>query len=177
VDVRCVDVRSFDFRGVNLDVPRYQRQLLLAPIGGAGQEKIRDATIVLHGDAPLCATYLAAAGLGCLRVTGELPAIASHDASFRLERGTEGDFVLDLGDGTAWKRAPVPKLWGGVVDGVLKLGGEPEDAAVSCPAMEILAAGEALWRILGREPHVYEYPLEPPRESTRPGKGWRSPGA
>jgi len=144
---------------VNLDIQRYQRQILLAPIGGAGQQQLADATIVLHGSAPLCATYLAAAGLGTLRVTGEIPAVAAHDPAFRLERGLEGDLVLDLGDGSAWKNASGPRLWGGVVDGVLKLGGEPEDGAVSAPALETLAAGEALWRLLGHEPHTYEFPL------------------
>ena len=67
---------------------------------------------MLHGDAPLCATYLAAAGLGCLRVTGELPQVAAHDPAFRLEQGNEGDLVLDLGDGTAWRAATGPRLWG-----------------------------------------------------------------
>jgi hypothetical protein len=113
---------------------------------------------VLHGEAPLCATYLAAAGLGCLRVTGELPQVAAHDPAFRLEQGNEGEFVLDLGDGAAWRAAAGPRLWGGVVDGVLKLGVEPETGAESSPELQILAAGEALWRLMGHPGHDYRFP-------------------
>jgi len=144
---------------VAIDVERYQRQILLAPIGGAGQERIAAATIVLHGAAPLCATYLAAAGLGTLRFTGAPPAVAAHDPAFRLEAGDRGDLTLDLGDGAAWRAASGPRLWGGVVGGVLKLGVEPEAGATTCPVLETLAAGEALWRLLGHAPHVYEFAL------------------
>jgi hypothetical protein len=111
----------------------------------------------LHGDAPLCATYLAAAGLGCLRATGELPAVAAHDPAFRLERGDEGDLTLDLGDGSAWRAAKEPRLWGGVVDGTLLLGVEPVTGAESNAVLQTLAAGEAIWRLLGHEGHVYEF--------------------
>ena len=131
--------------------------MLLAPIGGPGQGRIANATVVLHGHAPLCATYLAAAGLGCLRVTGELPGIAAHDPAFRLERGDQGDLVLDLGDGSAWRAADGPRLWGGVVGRTLKLGGEPEPGATTSPVLETLAAGEALWRLMGHAPHAYEF--------------------
>lgn len=142
-----------------IDVERYQRQILLAPIGGAGQEKIAASTILLHGRAPLCATYLAAAGLGGLRVTGDLPRVAAHGRDFLLEAGDRGDLTLDLGDGSAWRAARGPRLWGGVVDGVLKLGCEPVAGAGTSPVLEILAAGEALWRLLGREPHAWEFAL------------------
>jgi hypothetical protein len=144
-----------------VDVERYQRQILLAPIGGAGQQRIATATIVLHGAAPLCATYLAAAGLGTLRVTGARPEIAAHDPAFRMEAGDRGDFTLDLGDGSAWRAAEGPRLWGGVVGGVLKLGVEPEAGATVSPVLETLAAGEVLLRLLGQEPHPYEFRLHP----------------
>jgi hypothetical protein len=145
-------------------VQRYQRQLLLAPIGGAGQLKMAGATVLLHGHAPLCATYLAAAGLGCLRFTGTEPALGAHDPSFRLERGMVGDradFTLDLGDGAAWRAATGSRLWGGVVDGELRLEGDPDRSAVFdhplFAVLQPLAAGEALWRILGHAPHEFRY--------------------
>jgi len=146
---------------LTVDVERYQRQILLAPIGGAGQERLGRASILLHGAAPLCATYLAAAGLGTLRVTGALPALAAHDPAFRLEAGDRADWTLDLGDGSAWRAAEGPRLWGGVVGGVLKLGTEPEPEATGSPVLETLAAGEVLLRLLGQDPHVYEFRLTP----------------
>lgn len=112
---------------------------------------------MLHGNAPLCATYLAAAGLGCLRVTGELPTVAAHDPAFRLERGDRGDLTLDLGDGDAWRAAKGPRLWGGVSDGTLLLGSDPVNGARCSPVLETLAAGEALWRLMGHEGHAYEF--------------------
>ncbi|MEM8886130.1 MAG: hypothetical protein AAGD14_18845 [Planctomycetota bacterium] len=137
-------------------VRRYQRQLLLAPIGGAGQQKLQAATVLLHGDAPLCATYLAAAGVGCLRHSGPRPELASHDPGFRLEPGAPGDeadFVLDLGDGEAWRAARGPKLWGGVVRDELRLDAEPVAGARLTPVLQTLAAGEAAWRLLGHAAH------------------------
>ena len=141
-------------------IQRYQRQILLAPIGGAGQIKFASATILLHGTAPLCATYLAAAGLGCLRVTGQPPELSSHDPDFRLAHGKPGDpasLTLDLGDGAAWRAAKGARLWGGVVAGELRLGVEPEPGACGSAVLETLAAGEALWRLLGGEEHRYRF--------------------
>jgi hypothetical protein len=145
-------------------IQRYQRQLLLAPIGGAGQLAMASATVLLHGDAALCATYLAAAGLGCLRYTGSTPKLGAHDPDFRLERGVVGedvDFTLDLGDGTAFHMATGARLWGGVVDGELRLDCRPDERAVFdhplFAVLQPLAAGEALWRILGHPTHEFRF--------------------
>ena len=119
---------------------------------------------VLHGDAPLCATYLAAAGLGTLLVTGPRPELAAHDPAFTLasaEAGAEATLVLDLGDGRAYAAARGPRLWGGVDGPRVHLGVEPRDGAPAEGAaralLETLAAGEALWRVLGHDGHVYEF--------------------
>lgn len=145
-------------------IQRYQRQLLLAPIGGAGQVAMAAATVLLHGDAPLCATYLAAAGLGCLRFTGTRPELGAHDPRFRLEEGMVGDavdFTLDLGDGAAWNATTEARLWGGVVDGELRLEGTPDPRAVFdhplFAVLQPLAAGEVLWRILGQPEHAFRF--------------------
>ena len=152
-------------------IQRYQRQLLLAPIGGAGQERLFSASLLLHGDAPLAATYMAAAGLGTLLVTGAEPAIATHDPAFRMNRvelDAAADLVLDLGDGSAYAAAIGDRLWGGrlwggVAEGQLLLGCEPRVSVAGRPQdralLEVLAAGEALWRLLGREPHSYAFSL------------------
>ena len=147
-------------------IQRYQRQLLLAPIGGVGQERLFSASLLLHGDAPLAATYMAAAGLGTLLVTGAEPAIATHDPAFRMSRvaiDAAADLVLDLGDGSAYAAATGDRLWGGVAQGQLLLGCEPRASDTGRPQdralLEVLAAGEALWSLLGREPHSYSFAL------------------
>lgn len=112
----------------------------------------------MHGRAPLCAVYLAAAGLGCLRVTGEPPEPAAHDAAFRLERGRPGDpadVVLDLGDGAAFRAARGPALWGCARGDAIRLGRTPPDLEGPPPApaaqavLETLAATEALLILAG----------------------------
>jgi len=126
-------------------IQRYQRQLLLAPIGGPGQERILAATVLLHGDAPLCTRYLEGAGVGAVVAEGA------------------ADLVVDLADGSAHRSATGDSLWGGVVDGRIRVGCEPVPASDGTPAeralLEVLAAGEALWRILGQNPHVYDFAL------------------
>jgi hypothetical protein len=80
----------------------------LAPIGGAGQERLAAGTILLHGEAPLFATYVAAAGVGRLLVSGEPPELAAHDPAFVLERaepGADAEVVVDFGDGAAFEAA------------------------------------------------------------------------
>jgi len=126
-------------------IQRFQRQLLLAPIGGAGQERISAATILLHGKAPLCRRYLEGAGVGCVTTSGE------------------ADLVVDLEDGAAFDAAPAERLWGGVVDGRVRVGCDPIPGSAGTPAeravVEVLAAGEALWRLLGHPPHAYDFAL------------------
>ncbi|MHC4954630.1 MAG: hypothetical protein ACYTGZ_12160 [Planctomycetota bacterium] len=148
-------------------IQRYQRQLLLAPVGGEGQERLAASTLLLHGHAPLCATYLAAAGLGALLVTGAIPDLSTRDPGFRIEQSevaAPSDLVLDLADGAAYAAASESaRLWGGIASSRLLLGCEPVAGEPAAPedraVLEILAAGEALWRLLGREPHAYDYPL------------------
>lgn len=96
-------------------------------------------------------------------VTGALPEVAAHDPAFSLERaepGAEATFVLDLGDGRAYEAARGPRLWGGADGRWVRLGVEPREVApaegASRAVLETLAAGEALWRVLGHEEHVYE---------------------
>ena len=146
------------------EIARYQRQILLAPIGGAGQERIREAVILLHGAAALAATYLAAGGLGTLLHTGAAPDLAARDPCFHLKKatlGAESSLVLDLGDGAAWAAAKGPRLWGAADGGRVLLGVEPrpvEPARGAARAiLETLAAGEALRRILGQTPHEYQF--------------------
>jgi hypothetical protein len=131
-----------------------------------GQLRIAGGTILLHGDAPLCATYLAAAGLGRLLCTGAAPALSAHDPGFRLERaviGDPADVVLDLGDGAAFTRAGGPALWGGAHGRRILLGTDPAGGAGPEPSaralLETLAAGEALRLLLGLEPHRYDFEL------------------
>jgi len=87
----------------------------------------------------LCRAYLLAAGVGS------------------VDGGAGAALTLDLGDGAAWRDASGPRLWGGVVDGELLLGVDPVAGAVSGPVLEILAAGEAVWRV--HDPHVYRFAL------------------
>jgi len=119
-------------------------------------------TVLLHGDASLCATYLAAAGLRCLKVTGAPPKLAAKDPAFRLEQAVPGaaaDVVLDLDDGKAWRAADGPRLWGAAHGKVVLLGCEPCDGPAPTGAaravLETLAAGEALRVLMGHAPHVY----------------------
>ncbi len=125
------------------DARRYTRQILLAPIGGAGQQRLAAARVLLHGEAPLCRTYMERAGLGAVVTQG--PA----------------DLVLDLGDGEAYRTAQGQKLWGAALGKRVLLGGQPTDGDVPDQAaralLETLAAGEALWRLLGHKPHSYDF--------------------
>lgn len=126
-------------------IERYARQLVLAPIGGKGQERILGSSVLLHGTAPLCERYLRGAGIGSIVAAGS------------------ADLVLDLEDGAAFRNAAGPCLWGGVVDGRILLGCEPVPDSGGTPAeravIEVLAAGEALWRLLGQQPHVYDFQI------------------
>lgn len=120
----------------------------MASIGGAGQERIASGTILLHGQADLCATYLVAAGLGCLRVTGDTPRLGARDPAFRLETGVPGDaadVVVDFADGAAFKAASGPALH-------VLAGGR-----WSRPVVETVAAAEALRALIGLPPHSYAF--------------------
>jgi len=59
------------------EIERYSRQLLLPEWGAAGQERVRDACVVVFGDGPAAETalrYLAAAGVRrCDRAPGDRP--------------------------------------------------------------------------------------------------------
>jgi len=150
-------------------IRRYARQILLAPVGGDGQQRLLAATLLLHGHAPLCATWLAAAGLGTLRVTGALPEVAAHDPSFRLEvaaHDAPADLILDLGDGKAWRVAGTrPRLWGGAFGSRVVLDAKPAPGPAPVGAaralLESLAAGEALLRLLGQPPRAYDFDAGP----------------
>jgi hypothetical protein len=57
-------------------IERYARQLLLSQVGGKGQERLLAATVRVEGTgsgADEAATYLAAAGVGRLRLDTEFP--------------------------------------------------------------------------------------------------------
>lgn len=144
---------------------RYARQILLPPIAGPGQRRILAGSILLHGEAPLCAIYLAAAGLGHLAVTGRAPDLAARDPGFRLQEGVPPDaavdLVLDLGDGTAFRAASRPGLWGAAMGRRVLLGCHPagglEADPLARPVLETLAAGEALRRLVGLEPCTYDF--------------------
>jgi hypothetical protein len=146
------------------DIRRYARQILLAPIGGAGQIRILEGSVLLHGPAPLCATYLAAAGLGRLLVTGPRPEVAATCPGFVLKEAAldaEASVVVDLGDGAAYRAARGPRLWGAAHGQRVRLGGEPVEgppgARAAQAVLETLAAGEALRLLLGEEPRTYEF--------------------
>jgi len=122
--------------------------------------------VLLHGSAPLAATYLAAAGLGRLLVTGRLPEVAAAHPDFRLEEAppdAEAAVVLDLHDGAAYRVARGPRLWGAAHGRRVRLGGEPvagpPGAGAAQAVLETLAAGEALRRLLGEKPHAYDFEL------------------
>jgi len=124
--------------------------------------------ILLHGAAPLAATYLAAAGLGRLVVTGPAPVLAARDPDFRLEEGrpdSPADVVLDLGSGEAWRAASGPRIWGAAHGNRVTLGAAPFAGPAPAPparaVLETLAAGEALRLLLGLEPHTYDFHTVP----------------
>ena len=133
-------------------------------MGGEGQERICQARILLHGEAPLCATYLAAAGLGCLLHTGEPPELSAHDPRFEMRAaapGDDADLVLDLGDGAALRAAAGPALWGAAHGSRVLLDADPVEgqapASAARAVMETLAACEALRRLMGHAPNRYEF--------------------
>jgi len=70
---------------------------------------------------------------------------------------------LDLGDGTAFAMAKGPRLWGAARGRRILLGADPvpgpEADHAARRVLEILAAGEALWRLLGHAPHRYDFRL------------------
>ncbi len=113
-----------------------------------GQERIASGTVLLHGRADLCATYLVAAGLGRLKVTGAPPRLGASDPAFRLETGgptDAADVVIDFADGAAFLAAAGPALHA--------LPGSPWAG----PVLETVAAAEALRALIGLPLHSYEF--------------------
>jgi len=89
-------------------VTRFARQLALPAVGPAGQERLGSARAAIVGDglaAETVARYLAAAGVGVLRLIGG-PAAGAWDAALR---GSNPDVVLEHAarpaDGRAWMAA------------------------------------------------------------------------
>src|SRR5450432_2955816 len=89
-------------------VTRFARQLALPEVGPAGQERLGAARAVVVGDglaAETAARYLAAAGVGALRIVGG-EASLSWDAALR---GSNPDVALEHAprpaDGAAWMAA------------------------------------------------------------------------
>jgi hypothetical protein len=150
-------------------VRRFARQILLPPIGGAGQQKIAAATVLVHGEAPLLATYLTAGGLGKLMHTGSAPAVAAHEPAFCMEPANPdapADLVIDLLDGAAFRVASGAALCGAVGPtgrvrcgpGALKYTDRSANPGVPVFALlQTLAAGEALRMLAGGEAHTYDY--------------------
>ena len=63
------------------EIDRYARHLVLPEIGGAGQQKLKAATVLAMGAGGLGSPvleYLAAAGVGCLRVVDDDVVAASN---------------------------------------------------------------------------------------------------
>ncbi|HTA21411.1 MAG TPA: ThiF family adenylyltransferase [Polyangia bacterium] len=89
---------------------RFARQLALPEVGPAGQERLARARALIVGDglaAEIVARYLAAAGVGSLRlVGGETGTIGSWTSALR---GSNPDVVLERQarptDGAAWVKA------------------------------------------------------------------------
>ena len=87
---------------------RYARQLALPEVGAAGQERLVAARAAIVGDglaAETAARYLAAAGVGTLRLLGDAPTTA-WDAELRA---SNPDVALEHAprptDGAAWMEA------------------------------------------------------------------------
>jgi adenylyltransferase/sulfurtransferase len=87
---------------------RFARQLALPEVGAAGQERLLAARAAIVGDglcAETAARYLAAAGVGALRLLGS-PATLAWDAALR---GSNPDVALEHAerpaDGAAWMEA------------------------------------------------------------------------
>ena len=76
------------------EVRRYSRQLVLAEVGGVGQEQLRAASATAASEVE--ALYLAAAGIGRLRV----PSAGQADAARALNPliAVEVDGALAVGD-------------------------------------------------------------------------------
>ena len=70
------------------------------------------------------------------------------------------DVVVDLGDGAAWRAARGRRLWGAALGSAIVLGDEPIVVPGDAPEpaaralLEVLAAGEALWILMGHAPHA-----------------------
>ena len=73
----------------DLQIERYSRQIIMPEVGGRGQERLLASTIVMQGSGHLAITaglYLAAAGVGCLRVEAAVAAAAADlNPDCRLE--------------------------------------------------------------------------------------------
>jgi hypothetical protein len=87
---------------------RFARQLALPEVGAAGQERLLAARAAIVGDglaAETAARYLAAAGVGALRLLGSAATVAWDDAL----RGSNPDVALEHAarpaDGAAWMEA------------------------------------------------------------------------
>jgi hypothetical protein len=90
-------------------VTRFARQLALPEVGSAGQERLGAARVVVVGEglaAETAARYLAAAGVGALRLVGRAAVTSDWDAPLR---GSNPDVAIEHAplpeDGAAWLEA------------------------------------------------------------------------
>jgi adenylyltransferase/sulfurtransferase len=89
-------------------ITRYARQLALPEVGPAGQERLGAARAVIVGDglaAETAARYLAAAGVGALRLLGTRPAHAWDEALRDSNPAVAIEHELRPTDGAGWLAA------------------------------------------------------------------------
>lgn len=118
-------------------IERYSRQIILPQVGGRGQARLLSATVTICGSGELAATagvYLAAAGVGCMRVSLSTGAVIDginpdcHVVPFEVSAtadalrgavvvlcaGADAAFCADIG--AACVAAGVPWIVGDVSD-------------------------------------------------------------
>lgn len=77
------------------EIRRYARQMVLREVGGVGQQRLRAATATAHSE--LEALYLAAAGVGCVRVPSDAiaAAVRALNPLVRVEVAAGASGVID----------------------------------------------------------------------------------
>jgi molybdopterin/thiamine biosynthesis adenylyltransferase len=90
------------------EVRRYSRQLVLPELGGVGQERLRAAS--LDAESEVTALYLAAAGVGRLRVPSPAIADAVRELNPLVEARVDASLKADPLDGAMAAESALKKI-------------------------------------------------------------------
>lgn len=130
-------------------IARYAQHVLLPDVGGRGQDRLAAAVVDVAIGGPaarLAALYLAAGGVGAVRLVGAERVVDAALARFPIARAAIGQPLLPALAAALVARNPAVRVDApGPATATLALAGDPEDAPL---ATAFARGGEAAARLL-----------------------------